>query len=565
MVDFENVKKGGVKMKMKTKTKMPHFFISATIFLGVSLYFYPLSFSFPKVFAQQEDEEQEEQQQEQEEQEEEVEVEQQPQQGYETETEEFFEEAEEEKPKLFKASGYLRTRGFILSSPNLIDGSLSYIQSRFRIEPEITPSPDISIKSQIDLLDDVVWGVSSIPMDGKEEWVPQFSNLPSFYGFTPGEKPCSVFADGYNVIRCKSTGTSRMIGVKRVWGEITLFFGKFFIGRMPSHFGMGIFENDGNGFKNEWGDAHFGDTRDRIMFATKPLGMDHPFIIAIGFDKVAENALLGQSDVNQWFIAPLWKDEEKGLETGAFLAARFDSNTSTEIFALDPYLGYKKRNFQTETEITGIFGRTKALTLVQNLGIEKVSISAVNVAQKLNYRFDPFEAGIDIGYSSGEKKGLKDGVINSVPFDPDFNVGLILYEEVMARWSAELASSENTVIQGAQSDLFATRGGVANSLYFMPAFRFVPLENLKSYLGVLFAFSPDTKAFLDPLNPTEKNFRNGKAGNIYGIEIDWGAKIGGENFDFETQLGGFFPGDAFTMPQKPKNIFKALFKFNYKY
>jgi hypothetical protein len=477
----------------------------------------------------------------------------------------YDEEFEEERPSIFSATGYFRFRGYYLKNPTLKKEPLSYMQSRFRVNPEISPTPDTKIKAQIDIIDDVVWGIKTV-----EGEIEQFANFPSVYGRTPGEYPCATYADGTNILGCKENGISRLVGIKRVWGEIEFFFGKFFIGRMGSDFGMGIFENDGNGFKNEWGDAHYGDTRDRIMFGTKPLGREEPLIIVVGFDKVAENYLEDEPDVHQWFLVPLWKDEVKGIEGGGFLAARLDTQeeTRTEIFIADPYIHLTKwRNFKFSMEGTILGGRTRALSdIMTSLGKPEpeaqLGILAFNMAGSIMYRYDPWEFQLDAGYSSGEKGGVLDGEINSIPFDPDFNVGLIMFEEVLARQSAELA-------RGLGSEIFATRGAVSNALYIMPTFRFAPLPTLKSYLSILWARALDAPALVNPVNPGGLNVRNGKAGRNYGLEVDWGAKIGGDTFDVEVQLGYFMPkifaNSAFEGPEKPQNVFETLVKVNYKF
>lgn len=468
---------------------------------------------------------------------------------------------EEERPSIFSARGHFRVRAHYDSNLKLEKEKVSFFQTRFRIKPEISPTEGMKIMMQIDILDDVIWGAKA----AKGELV-QLSDFPSVYGRTPGEVICPTYANGFNILECRETGILRLISLKKAWAEADiLFLGRLFLGRMPSNFGMGILENDGEG-EPELGDTHFGDTRDRIMFATKPLGIDSPFMFAFGFDKIAENYLEEQPDVHQWFIAPYWKDEAKGIEAGVFGAVRYNmGDERTEIYIADLFSEVKKwRNFNFAVEKVIFGGRTKALSkILQAQGLPpSLDIFAINTAGKVMYRYDPWGFQIDIGYASGERGGLKDGKLNSIPFDPDFNVGLLMFEEVVARQTASLANN-------LQSDFIATRGGVQNALYVMPTFRFAPLPTLKSFISILWARAIDAPALVDPTGTIPGNSRSEKAtpGRNYGLEVDWGMKIAGDFFGIGVELGYFMPnvfGDTAFRP-KPENAFKLLVKLDCKF
>jgi uncharacterized protein (TIGR04551 family) len=57
-----------------------------------------------------------------------------------------------------------------------------------------------------------------------------------------------------------------VIDVKRAWGEVETPVGLLSVGRMPVAFGLGLVQGDAGGL-----DDDFGDTRDRLQFATLPL------------------------------------------------------------------------------------------------------------------------------------------------------------------------------------------------------------------------------------------------------------------------------------------------------
>ena len=69
--------------------------------------------------------------------------------------------------------------------------------------------------------------------------------------------------------------------IKHVWGELMTPFGELKFGRMPFHFGLGIFANDGLDL-----DADGGTTVDRVMLTVK--AMEHYF--SLGWDFISEGA-----------------------------------------------------------------------------------------------------------------------------------------------------------------------------------------------------------------------------------------------------------------------------------
>lgn len=130
---------------------------------------------------------------------------------------------------------------------------------RFRLEPTLHVSDNLRINSQIDLLDNVVFG----------------SN-PEGYAFGPAAEGA-----GYSVLGRSgalpngywddtqvppTSGVNSLedsIRVKRVWAEFTTPVGELRFGRMPNHWGLGMVANAGDGLDD---DAQ--STVDRIMFAS---------------------------------------------------------------------------------------------------------------------------------------------------------------------------------------------------------------------------------------------------------------------------------------------------------
>ena len=157
-----------------------------------------------------------------------------------------------------------------------------YMTMRGRFEPEITVADKFVIKSSIDVLDGVVWGDNE-----------NLSATPMF-----AANPSNTLPDGSQV---------DALELRRLWVEWTTDFGLLRIGRQPSHWGMGLLANSGDGFDDDFGDNTGGATYDRVIFATRPIDLvrgiaekisgndlggpeQYPWIFAIGFDKLVESS-----------------------------------------------------------------------------------------------------------------------------------------------------------------------------------------------------------------------------------------------------------------------------------
>ncbi len=135
---------------------------------------------------------------------------------------------------------------------------------RFRLDPEIHISDNLRIISQINLLDNVVMG--STPSE--------YSNTPSTSGYQvaarSGYTPIGFYANSQSTPNSGVNSVRDAIQVKRVWAEYATPVGELRFGRMPNHWGLGILNNAGDGY-----DDNYQSTVDRIQFTTgiKPLDL----------------------------------------------------------------------------------------------------------------------------------------------------------------------------------------------------------------------------------------------------------------------------------------------------
>lgn len=126
-------------------------------------------------------------------------------------------------------------------------GSMLFTQERLRLEPTLKLNDNLSIHTQFDILDNVIAGTESVE---------QIDFLSPIVGTIqlPG-------AGGALGVTGGEAGENKALNVRRAYLDILTPGGKFRIGRQPSHWGLGIFQNSGNDREDD-----FGDTFDRILW-----------------------------------------------------------------------------------------------------------------------------------------------------------------------------------------------------------------------------------------------------------------------------------------------------------
>lgn len=308
--------------------------------------------------------------------------------------------------------GRLDDTGTLASQPHTgrDDASdMHLVFSRLRLDPTLrwggNPAKGqvaaVALGAQIDILDNVVWGDNS-----RVGSVPLFAENPSATNIYGRDNP--------------------PIHIRRLWLDVQVPVGLMKIGRQASQGGLGLLFNDGNGFRNDFGDAQGGSTFDRVAFATRPLTIYNaltngsraptPLIVVVGHDWLVEDSLgfgsNGQStdtrmrggpfgfttdptcggatdpnggeptkkcdnDVGQWLYALIWKDDKLHLTKktdelllGLVYVNRTQDFNKSNMNILDGFwrfrVGLSKTgpSIYTEGEFTSITGKTNGLKLL---------------------------------------------------------------------------------------------------------------------------------------------------------------------------------------------------------
>ncbi|RJO67890.1 MAG: TIGR04551 family protein [Myxococcales bacterium] len=195
---------------------------------------------------------------------------------------------EEEQLKFFELHGYLRLRADLfhqldlgvynelrplgdlgtadhVSNDKRSDNTIGTANMRLRLAPTINVSEDIKIMVEADLLDNVVLGTT-----------PDTYLRGGAGGLAPG---ISGFSTAQVSPHAGANSDVNSIEIRRVWAEVRTPVGLLKFGRQPSHWGTGMYINDGNCL-----DCDYGDTVDRILFGTKLF--EH--VLFLGMDFVNE-------------------------------------------------------------------------------------------------------------------------------------------------------------------------------------------------------------------------------------------------------------------------------------
>jgi uncharacterized protein (TIGR04551 family) len=349
---------------------------------------------------------------------------------------------------------------------------------RLRFNPIINLSENVRILASFDILDNLVLGStpegggSQLGMDG--------------FGLGPRNPwvPLEAFSGTQDAPSWRNT-MQNAISVRAVWGEVLLKnIGMLKFGRMPSHFGMGLLANDGSGI-----DDDYGDTADRVLFATKLFST----IFAVGWDFPASGPTSmkwsqqsGQAydasqvdDVNQWLLVVAYKqereEEERLLSLGkpAFAAGLYAlyrtqvlssenwnwvgaSTDNVEFVRRDAWaviadLWFRMLIGSTRLELEGVIIGGKIANIEQDQWIDEgYDILQWGLAFEFEQRFldDSLYVLFKAGYASGDpnvegltpndgllvqQEGKGDHRISAFRFDPDYNIDLILFEQLMGQ------------------------------------------------------------------------------------------------------------------------------------
>lgn len=491
------------------------------------------------------------------------------------------------------------------------DRRISILEHRLRLDMTLDWKDKVRIVASVDALNGTLWGdngdLGRAPEPSSGANV-NTKNVNSAF-------PCVSFRSG-DPLDSKSYGYGLCPAddflVRRAYGEVLTPFGLFRIGRQPFTEGAAAAVNDGDGRANRFGFARSGNNVDGILFATKPLeilkkkderdtSIDDGFFLIFRYDKLVQDKLrLVGDDLNQWVSAlrilvpehPLGGD----LELRFFHTHRWEERNQTAVNALG--LRFMTRlgpvgpgHFVVGLDGTGIVGRTRevseAFRVINNDPVVSQEIIQFGGRAVLRYdipdkraaatqkkplldlplvrarpspRVPPrFSIYLEADYASGDDDPKGRTALRQFTFAEDTNVGLLLFEHVLAFQTARASAAAVELLRRLNAptipvESIATGGAFTNAVAIFPQVDYRPWPDLLVRVGALFAWAPAPA--IDPVQSLQRqdgttvrddlvNFVGGKPGTFYGTELD--ARIQYRLHDhFLLDLEGaiLFPGDA---------------------
>ncbi len=377
------------------------------------------------------------------------------------------------------------------------DKTQSGANLRFRVNPELHISDNLRIMSQIDALDNLVLGSTPDAYTLKPN---SSSKVPdNGTGYAPGVNgyngyaPLGAFTTTQGPPTAGVNAFRNSIDVKRVWAEYMTPLGQLRFGRMPSHWGLGMLANAGDGI-----DSDYQTTTDRVMFVSGIKSIDLYFGGAWDFVSTGPTSANpydiygGQpyntanlTNVNQWvlFAARRMNPDLQRLSLargdvvvngGSYWVYRSQlldvaSGTNPITFSGDNNSGNNNglerrgawaiipdfwvqvlwRKLRVEAEFAAIYGdveqlpggtidRTNPFKLRQYGLTTQTEFKAVEDKLRLGFGFgwasgDPWVEGLNPGTNGLQPNSGKHGPISTFRFHPDYRVDLIFFRHILSR------------------------------------------------------------------------------------------------------------------------------------
>ena len=403
------------------------------------------------------------------------------------------------------------------------EGSTVYAQHRLWLRPRFVLSDQVALYTEFRGLDNVLWGRDNAAYD------PFVATLsPVFeYGLT-----APLEADG-DVDRANAalSGSGGLLDFTlwRAWGEVQTSVGRFTVGRVPLHWGLGIWLNDGVSVAPIFADH--GDTTDRVMW--EYVANDQVYVRA-AIDIPAERLIGAADDTTSFNGAVAYRSEDitAGIlvqfdRTNPERDGLDDFNMFTVDLATDITLG----TLHVAAEGVAHFGGG---TFDDGLGTVDGNLTAIGAALEAELDLDPFVAQLKGGFASGDDT-RNDGAARTYGFDRDYSVGMFLFEQPMP-----------TLADGTGARTFdQVRSGttISNALFVAPTIRRRLAEGLDAHLTYVTA---RTASGVTPTNP-EAAAVAGSNNATYGHEVQLGAQYRGiDHVELDARAGVFVPGSFYS-------------------
>ncbi|RMF17701.1 MAG: hypothetical protein D6761_03810 [Candidatus Dadabacteria bacterium] len=410
--------------------------------------------------------------------------------------------------------------------------TVNVAQSRLRLAPELLVNEFVRIETQIDAI--ASWGQGTGPFD--------------------------VAAEG-------ADATLRIGRAALHWQTP---IGAISVGRVGWHWGLGLFDHDGRTDLDRPGLQHGTGAADMLLLRAAPLGVDEPMTVSVFVRQwyFGDRGLGYVSDGWSYGAAVEYEGDTRG---GLQLRADRQRDAGLRQLWADGYGIVPMGSLALRAEAAVRFGKADEVPRIDATGlslseqpaqwfggaaIARLSLEQVR-AGKVSFRPTALEGGAISGGAFNDVLTRKSW--GWVSLNPDYRIGLLLFEQL---WRARQAALADALLDRAVVRLGTGREtlaqtldgrigeGPGNAWYLAPTFGIETDDQLRFRLGAVWAraFWPvptlellDDRGTAQPLDDIYGSGRN------YGAEINlhlsyplWGGVVG----VIESAVA--FPGNIFT-------------------
>lgn len=341
----------------------------------------------------------------------------------------------------------------------------------------------------------------------------------------------------------------RKLSVQRLVGPVLVD-----AGLTTSQWGLGLLANDGAA-DPYFGRSDGGDVVLRAMGQTRPI-QDKPLGVAAAFDRVYADDIgswwPGRQAIYQGILAAQWAPPDKA-SVGAYVVYRHqreaDKLRKTDIAAVDLTFDAPLTAGPLSLRVAGegatLLGRTNRAA--SNNSPEGLAVRQFGGTGLASAHLSEERAGLILrgGYASGDGDGY-DAYSRDFTFDPNFDVGMVMFDEVQGALAAaaygRLNNPENMGQPPDGAEMIVTEGAFKKSAFIQPILEAKPTDWSRVRVGALvgWATAPIADPFYTGRNggvPTN-HLNQLTEGYDLGWELDWSLQVSGELYPKDF---GLFP------------------------
>lgn len=407
--------------------------------------------------------------------------------------------------------GFYRTRMRVANTLTLkrdIDenvGTTWDMRHRFWLRPKFYITNELGVFAEFKGLDNVRWGTT--PFLYTDPLTQQKIN--AIYG-NDLTSP-NFTGDG--------SAASLDFTLWRAWAEVHTAIGTFKFGRMPLHWGMGIWQNDGLGYN-----AEYGDTTDRLMWEN--IFADVVFV-RLAFDTEAPGLVSGEPISYALNLAAGYKSERIKAGLNAQYRRQNGADGFFNLYTVDGAADLELGPIELNLEVVGQFGSGSLSS-----SLSDVSLSSLGAALDAGYNASKFNVHLEAGIATGDKDP-NDSKFHTFTFDRDYNTGFLLFEQAMPVLASAAPTDEN---QGLELNTTLSGNAISNAFFLRPRGEYEIIKDFSVVGAAMFAWT----AAVPPVQAAANR-------RFYGSEVDLGLKYTiGEHFFVEGLFGLLVPGTVYS-------------------